>query len=360
MTTKQGIIMDMLPFDFLRNIPFPVFSAFGFNWLDTIILIVFVFYAFEGFAVGFVVATLDLLSFALSFVIGLRFYAVVGSLLMHFFAIPVGFAYAGGFFVAAMVSELFLNIVFRLIVARIKSHLPTQSLTKPHMRYAYLQTANSFLGFIPGICSAIILLAFLLTMVVSLPFSPFLKKAVTSSKIGGQLVAKTQGIEKDMQSVFGNAVSETLNFLTVKPESNETVTLNFKTTDVRVDEQAESQMLSAVNKERTSRGLTALVMDPLLQELARNYSRRMFAEGYFSHYTPDGLSPFDRMARANITYASAGENLALAPDTQLAMEGLMRSPGHKANILSPNFNKIGIGVMDGGIYGEMFTQEFTN
>ncbi len=62
----------------------------------------------------------------------------------------------------------------------------------------------------------------------------------------------------------------------------------------------------------------------------------------------------------SITYGYAGENLALAPSTELAMQGLMNSPGHRKNILSPNFTKVGIGVMDGGIYGKMFTQEFTD
>jgi len=44
----------------------------------------------------------------------------------------------------------------------------------------------------------------------------------------------------------------------------------------------------------------------------------------------------------------------------LAMQGLMNSPGHRANILSPSFHKVGIGVLDAGIYGEMFVQEFTD
>jgi uncharacterized protein YkwD len=86
----------------------------------------------------------------------------------------------------------------------------------------------------------------------------------------------------------------------------------------------------------------------------------MLARGYFSHYTPEGLSPFDRMTQAGIAYTSAGENLAFSPNVQLAMQGLMQSPGHRANILSKDYGKVGIGVIDGGIYGEMFVQEFTN
>jgi uncharacterized protein YkwD len=42
------------------------------------------------------------------------------------------------------------------------------------------------------------------------------------------------------------------------------------------------------------------------------------------------------------------------------MQGLLNSPGHRANILNGNFKKVGIGVMDAGVYGKMFVQEFTD
>jgi uncharacterized protein YkwD len=66
------------------------------------------------------------------------------------------------------------------------------------------------------------------------------------------------------------------------------------------------------------------------------------------------------MAQGNIAFNFAGENLALAPSVDLAMKGLMQSLGHKENILSKDFQKLGVGVIDGGIYGEMFCQEFTD
>ena len=86
----------------------------------------------------------------------------------------------------------------------------------------------------------------------------------------------------------------------------------------------------------------------------------MFEKGFFSHYNLQGESPFDRMDKAGISYVAAGENLALTPTVAIAHQGLMDSPGHRANILSPDFGRIGIGVIDGGIYGKMFVQEFTN
>ena len=66
------------------------------------------------------------------------------------------------------------------------------------------------------------------------------------------------------------------------------------------------------------------------------------------------------MRDARDQLSAAGENLALAPTTEFAHEGLMNSPGHRANILNGQFRRVGIGVLDGGIYGKMFVQEFTD
>jgi uncharacterized protein YkwD len=66
------------------------------------------------------------------------------------------------------------------------------------------------------------------------------------------------------------------------------------------------------------------------------------------------------MDKAKIKYSQAGENLALAPDVEIAHNGLMNSPGHRANILTPEFKKVGIGCLAGGTHGKMFSQEFTN
>ncbi len=68
--------------------------------------------------------------------------------------------------------------------------------------------------------------------------------------------------------------------------------------------------------------------------------------------------PFDRLQEANVSFLAAGENLALAPTLSLAHEGLMNSPGHRENVLRPQFGRIGIGIMDGGQKGLMITQMF--
>lgn len=334
-------------------------TKLGLNWIDIVIILVFLFYGLEGLAVGFFGALFDLLSFVLSFALGLKFYTTFASLLTTYLLVPPGFANAFGFFIAAFLFEVITNVLLRKLFHTLKKRFGAMSFGGGTLA-AYAGTLHHLLGIVPGVASSFILLTFLLTVIIALPLSPYLKQSVTSSRIGSSLVANTQGFEKGLSDVFGGAIGETLNFLTVKPQSNETVSLNFTTTDITVDPQAEQAMFRMVNKERTERGLKPLVFDNTLRDLAREYAEDMFARGYFSHYTPDGFSPFDRMANANIDYISAGENLALAPSVDLAMQGLMQSEGHRANILSENFGRVGIGVMDAGIYGQMFVQEFTD
>ena len=103
-----------------------------------------------------------------------------------------------------------------------------------------------------------------------------------------------------------------------------------------------------------------MIMDESLRDLARDHSLDMYQRGYFSHYTPEGKDPFDRMEEHGISYLAGGENLALAPTVAMAHTGLMNSPGHKRNILDPKYHKIGIGAYQDPRYGIMFSQEFTN
>lgn len=333
------------------------FPALGINGLDIIIILVFGFYAFEGYSLGLIAAALDLISFIVAFLIALKTYGAFAALLAAHTHISRGFLHAIGFFVIAFVCEVGINILFRRLAKRI--HLYDYFIQQPHDR-SLIKQLNHPLGIIPGFLSAFIILAFLFSVMLSFPTSPYFKNLITQSRFGGYLVDNSQQFEKTLNGVFGGAITETLNFLTVEPKSNERISLGFTVTSVTIDQQAEEQMFTMVNHERTSRGLKPLVLSEDLRSLARRHSKDMFARGYFSHYNPEGQSPFDRMAEAGITYTAAGENLALAPSTELAMQGLMQSPGHRANILSKDFGHIGIGVIDAGIYGKMFTQEFTD
>lgn len=121
----------------------------------------------------------------------------------------------------------------------------------------------------------------------------------------------------------------------------------------------EQQMVNLVNQERTSRGLKALAVDSRLVKVARMKSMDMIKNNYFGHQSPVYGSPVDLMKSQGITYRTAGENLAGNSSVTSAHTGLMNSSGHRANILNANFTKIGIGIIKGGPYGLMISQEFT-
>jgi len=348
-------MFDFTPvLSFLSQVSQFFVSQLGINLFDLIIVIVVFFYAYEGYALGFTLASLDLASFIISFIIALKFYSLVAKILTTAFALPIGFANAAAFLLLAFISEIILGILFRKAL----KFLPKLNSENPV--YKIFKQTNHFLGLIPGVISAFIILSFILSLIISLPTSPLIKNLATDSKIGSHLIANTTFFENKLNSVFGGALNDTLNFITVKPQSDEFVNLNFKFADGSVDEVAEQEMLVLLNEERKKAGLAPVVFDDSLADVARSHSKDMFTRGYFSHYNPEGQSPFDRMEKAGISYLFAGENLALAPSTPLAMQGLMNSPGHRANILNSNFGRIGIGVIDGGIYGKMYTQEFTN
>lgn len=120
----------------------------------------------------------------------------------------------------------------------------------------------------------------------------------------------------------------------------------------------EQKMVDLVNKERTANGLKPLQVDMRLVNTARMKSQDMINKGYFDHNSPTYGSPFDQMKSQGITYKTAGENLAGNSTVEKAHTALMNSAGHRANILNANYTHIGIGIIDGGPYGKMFTQHF--
>ena len=120
----------------------------------------------------------------------------------------------------------------------------------------------------------------------------------------------------------------------------------------------EQQALNLVNQDRAKNGLSALKANSQLTVLARNYAKDMIQRGFFSHYNPEGQSPFDRMKQAGISYKTAGENLAINSSVAGAQTAFMNSSGHRANILNPSFTEVGIGVVrasNGQVY---VVQEF--
>ncbi|AOV07695.1 CAP domain-containing protein [Sporosarcina ureilytica] len=118
----------------------------------------------------------------------------------------------------------------------------------------------------------------------------------------------------------------------------------------------EQEVLNLTNAERQKAGLAPLQIDQKLMDSARAKSKDMSVNGYFSHTSPTYGSPFDQMKSFGVTYRSAAENIAMGQrSAQEVVKAWMESPGHRQNILTPNFTHIGIGYDANGNY---WTQQF--
>ena len=120
----------------------------------------------------------------------------------------------------------------------------------------------------------------------------------------------------------------------------------------------EQEIFNLINKQRTNNGLPALKIDEEVQRVARIKAEDMVANNYFSHQSPTYGSPFDMLKSFKISYRSAGENIAANSSNSGAVNAWMNSSGHRANILSSNYNYTGIGVVSSPKYGKIYVQQF--
>jgi len=110
----------------------------------------------------------------------------------------------------------------------------------------------------------------------------------------------------------------------------------------------EKEVARLVNEERAKAGLAPLTLESKLSDVARAHSKDMAINTFFDHTNLRGESPFDRMHSAGITYRTAGENIAAGQvSAEEVMISWMNSPGHRANILNPDFKYIGVGYYKG-------------
>lgn len=120
----------------------------------------------------------------------------------------------------------------------------------------------------------------------------------------------------------------------------------------------EQKAFNLLNADRAQNGLPALKWNGRLAGLAEKYGQDMINRHYFSHYNPEGQSPFDRMQAAGISYSYAGENLAINTSVNTAEQAFMNSPGHRANILNANYTEVGLGVRYDSNGSAYVVQEF--
>lgn len=125
--------------------------------------------------------------------------------------------------------------------------------------------------------------------------------------------------------------------------------------------QMAEQVRQQINKIRQAQGLSQLRHNEKLAAVARSYSQKMAEQNFFAHTSPDGDTMVQRIERAGIFYFLVGENLFMCTNVPqpvpASLKGWMSSPGHRKNILHPEYRETGIGVWrKGNTY--YFTQLF--
>lgn len=317
------------------------------NVFDLLLVALVLLSVWNGWRRGFILGLLDLLRWAGSLLLGLRFYQQVA----HWLAPHAFWPEVWNPPVAFLITTSVAGFLIHLLGYQFLKRLP---------RDIHQRRTNRLFGTLPGLVSGLISAAIASALLLSVPLPDGWRERARESALANSLAGYTEELEAALAPVFDEAIRQTLNKLTIQPESSERVQLPYTVADTKPRPDLEAQMLEMVNREREAVGLKPLAPDPELTEVARRHSADMFARGYFAHVTPEGRSPFDRINEAGVRYRTAGENLALAPTLPIAHKGLMNSPGHRANILRPEFGRLGIGIMDGGRRGLMVTQNFRN
>lgn len=119
-----------------------------------------------------------------------------------------------------------------------------------------------------------------------------------------------------------------------------------------------AEVIRLVNEIRTEQGLPELTTSSSLSKAAALRAEEIVT--LYSHTRPDQSSCFTVLPAYGISYRAAGENIAAGQSTPSAVvNAWMNSPGHRANILNPNFKFLGVGYVSGrGSYGHYWVQLF--
>jgi hypothetical protein len=112
------------------------------------------------------------------------------------------------------------------------------------------------------------------------------------------------------------------------------------------------KVIDLTNADRSEKGLSILTENNKLKKAAENKAEDMIKNNYFSHNSPEGVTPWHWMEQEKYDYDYAGENLAMDFTAAEKMnDAWLASPTHRANILNEKYKDIGIAVKEGMING---------
>ena len=293
------------------------------TWLDTALVLFILLQMLLGIRQGFFLSLASL--FTLAVAAGLALFG--GPFLAAHLSAQIAGPRSLLALVLAMLLGLFVSPVMATLMSRLLAKLPSSPRFQRVDRAFGIAT-----GALRGVLVSALLVGLYTTLTALLP-SP--------NSVSGLLF---QVAERPVEALTHHVQRE-FPALVVTPGGWELVTEAASASESLPPDRLAQSMLDMVNQERRERGLSELRWDGKLATVGLAHSKDMLARNYFAHEDPEGRSASYRAGKAGITYTILGENLAFAKTLPQAHRGLMNSPGHRENILRPEFRRLGIGIV---------------
>lgn len=305
----------------------------------------------RGWLRGLIRELFDLAGLIVGLAVSFRLSGPLGDFLSEAFGVTPEWARIG--------SGVALFVIVGVVMA-----VAAGALTKV-MRLPGLNLANRVFG--AGLAAAwgILLIVLLSTLLRALPMPPAVDEAMDESVVITNLAGPDGIATTAFDRLVGDEVltalgdlEEALGRRRVLLEGDERVEFASTPADeLEVDENAAQVIFELLNETRASAGVAPLAWSDGLAEVALDHAREMYTLGYISHLSPVTGRVDDRLAAAGIRLSTVGENLALASSARAVHEGLVSSPGHRANMVNPAFDRVGIAAVHGPL-GVMVVEVF--
>lgn len=264
---------------------------------------------------------------------------------------PFGDFLAGRFQVTPEIARLGAGIVLMIITGSglaVAAHHLTRAMKLPG-----LNLTNRVLGSGLAIAWGTLIALAMVSVVRVLPFPPAVAEALDESVVVERVAGPEAFPRRIFLAVAGDEVLRSLTAL--RPlvggdrlvlDADDRVEIP-PSDDIEVVGEAEQELFSLANRERVDQAVTPLVWSEGLAEVARAHAEEMYRQGYVSHVSPTTGTVSDRVEAAGIPVLVVGENLGLASSAAAVHLGLMESPAHRENLLRSEFDRVGIGAVQG-------------
>lgn len=305
--------------------------------------------ALRGWVRGFVRELFDLAGLLVGLAVSFRLSGPVGDFLSEAFGVTPEWARIG--------AGVALFIVVGVVLA-----IGAGALTRV-MRLPGLNLANRVFGAGFALGWGVLLVVLIASLLRALPMPAPVDDALDDSVV---VTTLTEGVAGSVfDRLVGDDVLTALRDLKTALGSRRLLLqgdekVEFGETDpssLEVDDEAARLVFELLNETRAEEGVPPLAWSEGLAAVALGHAEEMYVAGYVSHLSPVTGRVEDRVAAAGIRLATLGENLALAASARAVHDGLAASPGHRANMVNPAFDRVGIAAVRGPL-GLMVVEVF--